>query len=53
MTNSNNIAGFLVVLKPAELAAKLPFYFGSNIIGKSAAQATIIINDPSISRQHA
>jgi pSer/pThr/pTyr-binding forkhead associated (FHA) protein len=53
MTNTKNIAGFLHVLHPPDLAGKIPFYYGTNIIGRSDAKATLVIKEISISQKHA
>ena len=53
MDNSKSIAGFLVILNPAELAGKVPFYLGNNIIGRSEEKSTIIVRHPNVSQKHA
>lgn len=53
MANSKNIAGFLVILHPPELAGKIPFFYGNNIIGRSANKATLVVKELSISQKHA
>jgi hypothetical protein len=34
MANSKEVAGFLIILDPPEQAAKVPFYYGTNIVGR-------------------
>lgn len=53
MANSNQIAGFLVVLNPSVLSAKIPYYYGTNVIGRSESKATLIIKDLTVSQMHA
>jgi pSer/pThr/pTyr-binding forkhead associated (FHA) protein len=53
MTNSRPVAGFLVVLEPAALSSKIPFFFGENLIGRSESKADVVIKEPSISQKHA
>ena len=53
MTNTRDVAGFLVVQNPPELVAKMPFYFGNNVIGRTEAKASIVIKEASISQKHA
>lgn len=53
MTNPKNLAGFLIILNPPELAGKVPFYLGTNIVGRSEAKSNLLIPHPSISQKHA
>jgi pSer/pThr/pTyr-binding forkhead associated (FHA) protein len=53
MANSKDIAGFLVILHPAEIASRIPFFYGNNVIGRSDSKATIVIKEISISQKHA
>jgi len=53
MTNTQNIAGFLVVLHPPELEGRHPFFYGENIIGRSESKANVLIREVSISQKHA
>lgn len=43
MANTKDIAGFLVIQHPPELVGKIPFYYGNNVIGRSASSATLVI----------
>jgi len=35
MANSQEIAGFFVILSHPQLEQKVPFYYGTNIIGRN------------------
>jgi hypothetical protein len=43
MSITKGIAGYLVVVEPAEIAGKIPYYFGENIVGRASGKATLII----------
>lgn len=53
MANSKDIAGFLIVLHPPEIANRIPFFYGNNVIGRSDSKATLVIKEISISQKHA
>jgi len=53
MIDTKSIAGYITVLESLNGQAKIPFYKGVNILGRSSSKATVVINELSISQKHA